>query len=829
MATHSMGRKREEEATPIFDIPRLDNISIDGKADDWGDRGFRVELLGNANGRVKPAFDFDALFRLGWDERGLLLLVKASAAAYDEAKQGNELWEKDSVEIFYSPQRGSPDVVQLVVSPGVDPQCPKLRSILQDGRKSEALKKTKVTATALRTKTANGYTLEVLLPWGNFGIKPETGRELAFQIYINDTGGAERFQALWYPIPNAHESINMHRVRLSGKPSPPVKAVVFAEYDRFRRVRVDVAGTMELLGKTITLKGDGRELGSARTTPENGRAGAKFVLPMPPQDKAYGPLDLFLEGQLLKTISLPDLQQARAKAFMEQRLDFNPSVFPGPGFPKCDFEQPSYVEDLIGPYTLTTTFYDADYNPVATAEKPGRYGAVVEIKTGDGKTFRRLRTLFRTREKLDGGARENITGPMQFPKETGIHPTVVREQKFSVNSYLKSLLDGSMSPCMATPALMAALYETKPGAKNAGVSGDFLARDRQWWVGLKRKLAGADKLYRKPFVCPEIVKGKPATMLHKGTLKAAGMKPDATKKIDALLRQWSADTEEPFAVCVARHGVIVLHKAYGRRNGKAMTVDTKSWMASITKAMSGTVMMMLVDQGLANLDDPVSKYLPSFRDDKVATPLTIRHLYTHTTGLQRDCGDDPSDFDDVIAGYYPYMPVGKRQEYNNAGAPIGSKIVEIITGEALPQFYKRHLLEPLGCANTDVTNSSGSYWGGARSVPMDIAKFGQMLLNRGSYGNKRFMSAETFQQMLPVRLTRILGPDTSVEWGIGLIWFEGEGLGKGSFGHGAASSATLRIDPEHDLVIVMCRNGPGRNFAKYHSQFLGTIVENMAG
>ena len=820
-ATLFMGRLCAEDATPTFDVPRLENITIDGKADDWGERGFRVEVMGDASGRLKPASDLDTAFRLGWDERGLLLLLNVVDNVSDEAKNNNELWERDSVEIFYAPHRGSPDVVQMVISPGVDPQCPELRSILQDERKSEALKKTKATATAVRARTANGYTLEVLLPWENFGIKPEAGRELAFQIYVNDTDGGDRIQALWYPLSGAHDSMNMHRVRLSDKPGPPVNAVVSAEYERFRRVNVHMAGTTEWLGKIFTVKEDGRELGSVPITPENGRAGAQIVLPMPPQGNAYGPLEISLDGQSVEAINLPDPREACAKAFMEERLNFQPSVFPDRGFPKCEFEQPSHVEDLIGPYTLTTTFYDSDYNPVTMAETPGRYGAVVGIKTGDGKTFRRLLTLFRMPQTVYWWQCA-IPGSVEFPKETGINPIVTKEQKHSVDAYLKSLVDAGLRRGPKTPALMAALYETKPGTKDAGVYDDFIARDRQWWVGLKRKFAGADKL--KPFVCPQITKEKPAPVIHKGTLKEAGMKPDAAEKIDAVLRQWSADSDEAFAVCVARHGVMVLHKAYGQRDGKPMTVDTESWMASITKAMSGSLMMMLVDQGLVNLDDPVGKFIPAFHAASVPTPLTIRHLYTHTSGLQGHWGDDLNDFDDVIAGYYPCLPVGKRHEYNGAGASLGSKVLETITGEALPRFYKRHLLDPLGCAHTNVTDSSD----GATSTPMDIAKFGQMLLNRGSYGDKRFMSAETFQKMLPLRLTKLLGPDTTVDWGIGLVWCNNDGLGKGTFGHGAASSATLRIDPEHDLVVVMTRNAAGRNFTDYHRKFLASIIDNMA-
>jgi CubicO group peptidase (beta-lactamase class C family) len=109
-----------------------------------------------------------------------------------------------------------------------------------------------------------------------------------------------------------------------------------------------------------------------------------------------------------------------------------------------------------------------------------------------------------------------------------------------------------------------------------------------------------------------------------------------------------------------------------------------------------------------------------------------------------------------------------------------------------------------------------------------MAKVAQMLLNKGAYGDMRFMRPETFEQMLPRVLTDILGPGATIAYGIGTLPFPYDGLGEGTFGHTAASVATLRIDPEHDLVISMTRNSAGRNFVKYHAQFLEAIVEGLA-
>lgn len=103
-----------------------------------------------------------------------------------------------------------------------------------------------------------------------------------------------------------------------------------------------------------------------------------------------------------------------------------------------------------------------------------------------------------------------------------------------------------------------------------------------------------------------------------------------------------------------------------------------------------------------------------------------------------------------------------------------------------------------------------------------------MLLNKGAYGRMRFFSEETFKEFLPQKLTKTLGPDTGIIYGIGTRWFGEAGLGEGAFGHAAASSATIRIVPAHDMVICMTRNSAGSNFDKYHQRFIDAIVNGIA-
>jgi len=230
---------------------------------------------------------------------------------------------------------------------------------------------------------------------------------------------------------------------------------------------------------------------------------------------------------------------------------------------------------------------------------------------------------------------------------------------------------------------------------------------------------------------------------------------------------------------------------------------------------------------LVGLDDPVSEFLPTFHDAEVAERVTIRQLYTHTSGLGEYWGwcDDKHDLEEILGRYYPYLPVAKRFEYTGTGGTLGSKVLEQVTGEALPLFYKHHLLDPLGCTGTEVSGSEGDAW----STAHDLAKIGQMLLNKGAYGNLRFFSEKTFEQMLPVELSWVSEPDPDTPtWGIGIATFRPDGLGRRTFGHGAASSSFLRVDPEHDLVAVMVRNAAGANYEKHLEQFVSALAEGMA-
>ncbi len=409
--------------------------------------------------------------------------------------------------------------------------------------------------------------------------------------------------------------------------------------------------------------------------------------------------------------------------------------------------------------------------------------------------------------------------PEELAKLAGVDARLVKAQTKLVEGVCKNRPLSELVADERFARLLAGLSLMPKGVAQVSRLNDAFAYERQAWVTIRRKTTGLDAEYPTPFEGPSVIRGKAAPEVRVGTEAEAKVKPGTAEKIDAVLTEWAKDDDQAFAVCVVRNGVIVLHKAYGTRDDKPMTVDTPSWMASVTKPMSATLVLMLADRGLLKLDDPVGKFSPALRDIKVAKPLLIRHLHTHTNGLDKfPTGDDTqNDLEHRIADCYPALKVGSAWAYNGGGYALGGKVIENVTGEAVPLFYKKYLLDPLGCTGTEVSGTHAD----AYSVPLDMAKFGQMLLNRGAYGQYRFFSEETFELMLPRKLTAELGPDATKTFGFGL-----DGQPK-KFGHGAASAATFSVDVDQKLVIVMTRNKQGKNQGKYNGQFVAAITAGL--
>ena len=785
-------------------IPFLDGIAIDGKPDDWGNGGFRVEMMSHGVLEGITPEDFDPRFRLAWNDEGLVFLVTVRDDIPLEGHEDHTIWQHDNVWISVRPGDDASLESRVDLVPGADPRHPEIFSHVAICPKSLAPEKDFVFGKAA-VVSEGGYTLEVLLPWSSLGIVPSDGTELLLTAKVSDIDDPS--QTTWS---DGASGLFWDKVRLAREPSPPVTVQATGQYEHLQQTIINVYALGELTDKEALVRQRGETLASETLSGEFGKAVAHFRVPAPSMGQAASALTVDVAGQTPATVALPDIGKERAVAFSRADITIPGSwmgagfVFNGPGFPAAEFESPLEAAILTGSYRIETAYYDAGYNQVTQADKPGRYGAVITITPQAGRVTRRFRTLFCIPEGFKPWLLQTDAMP-HFPPVLDMKLDAAAERTRAFKRYMSDIARDALFGEKSGAAVLAGLYESRNFDAQTKAAYDPVHADRQWWVTYKRNFYETAKKYPDAFVCPRPIEGPPATVVREGDPAQAGMTPDGVAYIDQVLSQWAADSDEAFAVCLVRHGAIALHKAYGMRDASPMAVDTMSWMASITKLVSHTSMVMLVDRGLVDMSAAVSDYLPVMKELEGDRPVLMRNLYTHTGGFWGHENDSLHDMEEVVADYARYLGQDMPWQYVGTDHALGGKIIEAITGEALPHFYKDHLLKPLNLTNTVVAGSEGDM----RSVPLDMAILGQMLVNRGAYGNMRFIEPETFDDVMPVQ-----------DW-------TSRGLSDHIITHGAASSALFVVDVKNDLVIVMCRNSAGTNYQKYEEQFFEAIAASL--
>ncbi len=320
--------------------------------------------------------------------------------------------------------------------------------------------------------------------------------------------------------------------------------------------------------------------------------------------------------------------------------------------------------------------------------------------------------------------------------------------------------------------------------------------------------------------------------------------------LDAEIEQAIRDQQTPGAVLLIGHnGQVIYRKAYGNRavepRVEAMTADTIFDCASLTKVVATTsALMKLFEQGKFRLNDPINQYLPEFQGGH--SPITIRNLMTHFSGLRPDLDVEP-----VWGGYYTGIqkayaekstaPPGTHFVYSDINYILLGELVHKLTGEMLNRYVEREVFEPLGMRETMflppvslvsriaptesvpkgapplrgiVHDETTRYMGGVAghaglfSTADDLAKFCQMLLNRGQLNGTRYFS--------PLTITKFTSPQTPPDQAIlrGLGWDidspfagnRGELFPIGSFGHTGFTGTSLWMDPQTQTYIVLLAN-----------------------
>ena len=222
----------------------------------------------------------------------------------------------------------------------------------------------------------------------------------------------------------------------------------------------------------------------------------------------------------------------------------------------------------------------------------------------------------------------------------------------------------------------------------------------------------------------------------------AGFSPERLRRIEPLMKGHVAAKDLPGAVTlIARRGKVVHFAAFGTTDLESnvpMRTDTLFRLASMTKPVTAAAVLILLEEGKLILSDPVSKFIPEFKNPRVAVwnspndprgggvrlvpadhEVTLKHLLTHTAGLADGGTDGPAadafrqagmtgislaEFSKKAGGLPLRFQPGTQWEYSpGVGFGVLGRVVEIVSGMNLDQFMRQRIFTPLGMTSTFFT------------------------------------------------------------------------------------------------------------------------------
>lgn len=218
--------------------------------------------------------------------------------------------------------------------------------------------------------------------------------------------------------------------------------------------------------------------------------------------------------------------------------------------------------------------------------------------------------------------------------------------------------------------------------------------------------------------------------LRYGDPEEAGMSVNRIRHLTQLAQQWIADGVTPtLVVLLARKGVIVLHEAFGKLgpepHAPPLQRDSIFPLQSLSKPITATLILQLVEDGLLGLNRPVEEYIPEFTGPG-KDAVMVHHLLTHTSGLDQEDvqalaatfigsdrpiydGRDPMFASPAFADvrYFPYLhgiplrsPPGVEMRYLGYGYHLLGEIVQRVTGISLATVARKRVFDPLGMSDT---------------------------------------------------------------------------------------------------------------------------------
>lgn len=306
-----------------------------------------------------------------------------------------------------------------------------------------------------------------------------------------------------------------------------------------------------------------------------------------------------------------------------------------------------------------------------------------------------------------------------------------------------------------------------------------------------------------------------------------------------LINSQTSSGQVAAAVLFVRSGSMVLQRAFG----KAQTPHAVFLLASLTKPMTASALMVLADRGQVSLSDPVQRFIPEFRSDGRERVL-VRHLLTHTSGLPDMLPEDQelrkrhaplSEFVERTCRTPLLFAPGAEVRYQSMGFLLAAEIASRITKEVFPTFVREHVFQPLGMRDTSLGlggrsisqtmlcqvqdasdwdwNSSywrnlASPWGGAHATVGDLDQFLQYF----AHPDERVVKPETASAMVANQTAGL-----NKRWGLGWMLNNGQfakGCSAATFGHSGSTGTLCWLDPKNGRSFVLLTTEPSRQSNK---------------
>jgi CubicO group peptidase (beta-lactamase class C family) len=274
------------------------------------------------------------------------------------------------------------------------------------------------------------------------------------------------------------------------------------------------------------------------------------------------------------------------------------------------------------------------------------------------------------------------------------------------------------------------------------------------------------------------------------------------EKIDLFVSQQVDRHGLPgLALAIVDGDQVLFMKGYGHadQTGRPITPQTPFILASVSKPLTATAIMQLVEAGKVELDAPVRRYVPDFRvaDPVASSQITVRHLLLHTSGIPNTACDTRKNAE-TLTEYVAELraveldsPVGAHHTYCSGNYNILGRIIEMVSGQSFGEYMQEHVFTPLEMDQSFTSEqqareagmAQGYQWFFGFSMPthhpynpsqlpsgymissvQDMSHFLISQLNQGNYSASNILSASSIAVM------QVPGTDRGGDGGYGFGW-----------------------------------------------------------